>query len=173
VKIDGLGLHEVALYARGSLAAVSAARQLGYDVSKEGPSLSFLRACDAYQAAMPTDILRGLGQMALHAASAKTTRDGVMQAVTYVTGELTHGAPSAPYYDQLVARLKSVKCVSGAELIMALSWHKKTGSVNALASVATSLAFWLRRANRWDLAPTVLALLMGLASLRLEGRNAA
>lgn len=173
MKIKGLSLHEVALFARGTLVAVEAARRPEYDVGKEGPALTFLRACDAFSEGMPPEVMKDLGTFALLAKDANTTRDSVMQAVTFVTASLSPGAPPAPVYDALVSRLRTVSCISGAELVMSLSWHKKTGSHAALASIAMSLAFWVRRAERWDLAPAVLAMLMGFELVEKENRTAA
>jgi len=162
MRIDGLSLVEVALYARGSLADVAASRTGKADVSKEGPALSFLRGCDAYDGSIPTEHLKGLAIVAMQAGKASLSREAVMRAVTFVTCELT-GRDPAPRYDEMVAALAPVKCVSGGELVGALNWHKKTGQVFALSSIAMSLAFWLRRAERWDLAPKTLAILMGIA----------
>ncbi len=162
MRIDGLELHEVALYARGNLAAVAAARHSHYDVSKEGPPLSFLRGCAAYQDAFTADEIKQLAIAATLSSYAKPTRQATMRAVTLVTAALT-GKHVEPYYESLVLALKDVECSSSVGLRTALDWHKKTGSTFALSSIAMSLAFWLRRAKRTDLAVDVLMTLMDVA----------
>lgn len=123
----------------------------------EGPLFGFLRAADVYSGELPDGAYGALGRIAAAGAVADPPYQNSLAGVRVALRGVTGSAPEHP--DAIAAALDKVGGDKPRAIATAirLTFGRRRMCGQLLGGMGVSLFWWLRSADRLDLAPNVAA----------------